>query len=428
MIGVARSAKEKTGNIYMLASFLFWGGVLAFDGLFSVFVISRAHWPLALSYVPASVMHLSIGIFELPTGAMGDVFGRLRVARWGFWIVGLSLVSLGVLPMVGVLQYLVPIGFSVIFAFGWTLTTGTFSGWFYEAVLKGRDGKEISQFYAKLGFITNCAILGFSILYSRLVDGHLSLAWLISGGAVFCCLGISFIFDEVQPFENLGFRSSISLVFEKSLIAIKYFFENKPLYFLVMIGGCYYAATAVFSNSVLFQIAQLKASTVIADRTRLFFWPVAISFNLIFSYVARFFTSVRFFSSGRAYFSSVLFSILLLLGYAALSCLTKNPVIHSLEVYIAVYIGMRVFVTLSSPWISGEINRLIKLENIRATVLSINSLILETGVGGIGVVFSFFLPKNSSLELLWFSGAGISLLGFVIFFILYLRLAGELCD
>src|SRR2546423_4336143 len=90
--------------------------------------------PLQLVLV-GTFMELTIFVFEVPTGIVADVYSRRLSTLIGFFVMGLAIVFVGLVPQ----AWAVILGWAV-WGFGYTFTSGATDAWLADEIGVG-DGR-----------------------------------------------------------------------------------------------------------------------------------------------------------------------------------------------------------------------------------------------------------------------------------------------
>lgn len=165
-----------------------------------------ASWPLA-----------SI-LFEIPTGAIADIYGRKFSVRLSYIFSGIF-----IFLIFFVSNYYLLLALLFLFGIAVTLSSGSYEAWMYDLLKK--DKKLISHLFTKEVSISNLALVLSGILGSIVVAFlGLRYIWLFSGIAFiisFIILGFakeSFVKTKIGVYSQIKTSLSYSLVNKKLLL------------------------------------------------------------------------------------------------------------------------------------------------------------------------------------------------------------------
>lgn len=157
----------------------FFCEVLFLYPLFGIFYFLYLGFSLTQIGILYAMYSLAVIIFEIPTGAIADIYGRKFSVVLGFLLSGITLMSVGFVNNF----YLICILF-FLWGFFFTLTSGSFDAWFVDLLKENKQGKKVHDLNAISLSIASAGIIISGILGSTLVKYFgLGIIWPFTGMA-----------------------------------------------------------------------------------------------------------------------------------------------------------------------------------------------------------------------------------------------------
>lgn len=183
-----------TERTYYLLTCVYRIAWSALGPTYGLFLLDRGLDLLQLNLVLA-VYLITICLFEVPTGAVADVFGRkasfllscvVRAGAFGLYYFSDSFA-----------EFLVA---EVIDAIGTTLATGAFDAWAVDGVRRDGDERPADRLFARGQMLGQAMSLVGGLTAAQLADRDLALPWLIGcGGFLLCAFLGALLMREVPP-------------------------------------------------------------------------------------------------------------------------------------------------------------------------------------------------------------------------------------
>ena len=182
-----------------------------------------------------AAMPLASLIFEIPTGAIADLYGRKFSTILGWGLEGLLCISLFFVSgfySIAIILFL--IGFSG------TLVSGSYEAWAVDLA-----GKLTNRYFATKQSLYNLAFIFSGILGAVLVARFgISIIWPVSGVALLISVFfLSFGKESFKP-EKVKIKESFKRVLKQTKEAINYSYKHPVLFYLLLIS----TVTVLFSS------------------------------------------------------------------------------------------------------------------------------------------------------------------------------------
>lgn len=239
----AFAAQEKGGR--MIKQTLFWylgmRGLANFAmslhfAIYTTFLLSRGLNLLEANLVNA-VFYVTLFVFEIPTGAFADVFGRKT-----------SVVLSGVFNTFGTLVYFLATGFwgfaaaEGLLAIGSTFVSGAFTAWAIDRMKHfGYRGISKNLFVKEQQVMLGVAIVG-GLLGSFIATKNLSLTWLVSSVLFLLWTVLAFwgLREEYFQRQSFSFREGLEALKRTTRSSIEFGIRHKTVRFILLIGALQY--------------------------------------------------------------------------------------------------------------------------------------------------------------------------------------------
>ena len=184
-------------------------------------------------------------IFEIPTGAIADVFGRKFSVTLGIFLAGISLI---LIFFIKDFYFLLLIFF--LLGFLGTLQSGAYDAWIVDLLKYNKRKKLIQDYYSKSSSFMSIGLFISGFLGAFFVSIYgLSIIWLVSGTATILNAFIFLLGKEHFIKKKSTIKKQIKKTIKHSKESIKYSFRHKTIFILLMIG--FVSLTAgVFSSMI----------------------------------------------------------------------------------------------------------------------------------------------------------------------------------
>jgi MFS family permease len=177
----------RTERVYYLLTCVYRIAWSALGPTYGLFLLDRGLDLLQLNLVLA-VYLITICVFEVPTGAVADLFGRKA-----------SFILSCLVRAVAFTMYYFSDAFpefliaEVIDAIGTTLATGAFDAWAVDGVHAEGDGRPVDRLFARGQMIGQATAIVGGFCAAQLADRDLALPWLIGAAGFLLCGGLGIV-------------------------------------------------------------------------------------------------------------------------------------------------------------------------------------------------------------------------------------------
>jgi MFS family permease len=381
---------QKTAKTFYLVT-----GISQFFGAFHfatyvIFLLSRDLDLMQVSLVNMAFM-VTVFMFEVPTGAVADIFGR----KFSYILSNLILA-------VGFVYY----GFcqdfwgfilaEIIIAIGMTLTSGALKAWFVDSLkFHGYQG-QFHTFFSKQERILHVAKILGALGGGYLGRLDLTYNWFVSGGGFLIVAYLAFKLMKEEYFRSNGngWKDSFNGFTEVTGKSFRYGLGSRSFLLLTIIGLG--TSIALMGPNMQWQPLFQKFFTDPAVFGWLF---VAISLAVMLGN-----SLVPKLVKKQGNRSWVFVVSLLVIGVG----IAIAPWVQKFSVAIIFFLFHEMGRGIYRPSMEAQLNAVIP-SNIRATMLSIHSMI-GSGGAALGLLASGFLAKTFSIPLTWTLSAGLILL------------------
>lgn len=375
----------RTERTYYLLICVYRIAWAALGPTYGLFLLDRGLDLLQLNLVLA-VYLITICVFEVPTGAIADVFGRkasfvlsclIRALAFALYYVSGSFVA-----------FLIA---EVIDAIGTTLATGAFDAWAVDGVRADGDERPADRLFARGQMIGQATALFGGLLVAQLAERDLALPWLVgSGGFLLCALLGAWLMREAahvaEPGEERP-RSLVAAVGEGLAIV-----RAAPL----LRQLCLLTALAAFATMPAFQMWQPRFAQLSGQGPWLMGW--AWAFIGLASIAGSAAVPRLLPRLGRAR------TLALALAWRAVTLGCAGAAVGFPLAFTA-FIIQEVGFGMSEPVLQAWMNEHATAAR-RATVLSIRSMAFTLG-GGTGLIALGWLARQTDIGTAWMVSAAI---------------------
>jgi MFS family permease len=219
----------KDGELKLLWPFYFEAAILS---IFYIFIPFQVIYLLNLGFslfqigLLTSAQLLAAFLFEIPTGAVADIFGKKASTLIGHFVVGCSLMGVFFFT-----NFYILFALFFIWGFGQTFVSGAYESWVIDKLEREKKKKLVQEYYSKTSSFYSFALLISGLIGAFFVKQYgLSIIWLISGLDMIL-IGILLVFIS----ENYKRRKKANLKehykdFKKQIISsFKYAFTHHNL-------------------------------------------------------------------------------------------------------------------------------------------------------------------------------------------------------
>lgn len=385
---------KKIIKTYVTFSFLLSLSHAFFFATYQLFLASRGMNLLEINIINMFFM-AGIFIFEVPTGAFADVFGRKKSIVGGCFMLSLSMLAYfasGSFWMFVIAE--------LIGAFGLALLSGALEAWVVDALtFHGYDG-ELSHVFRREVYATQFGIIFGSLMGGYLGEHDLSLPWLASAVATFT-LGFFAIFalkeqqvkKEKFTFSFAPFRKTIS-------DSVSFGYRNKSVWFVILFG----MILAISVQAMNMQWPFVFQKTYGFSTSSLgWLFAVMASVTMLGGQLSKLFAN-RIKHEKNA--------IILSQGITAVGIMGASlmlGVVPTLSLFLFHEIGRGMIGPLKQTYLNHRIP-----SEQRATILSFDSMIGKAG-SFLGLLLSGCLAEWIGIPMAWFVSGCVLAIGIIVF-------------
>lgn len=208
---------------YFIASFLYF-----MPAFIIVYFASIGLSPLQMGILIA-VWPLTSLLFEIPTGAIADLYGRKISVLIGYFLEGLVMISLFFWKT----YPLMLVSFAVL-GIAATFSSGSKDAWIVDLINKNNK-KLVHNFFNKMQFFINFGLVFSGFLGAFLVKSYgVSIIWIITAlSYLFSIILLAIFAKEYYEKKNTRISQSLKKLKEKTKESLKYSRKHHVLYYLI---------------------------------------------------------------------------------------------------------------------------------------------------------------------------------------------------
>jgi len=179
-----------------------------------------------------AIFPLTTLIFEIPTGAIADLYGRKFSVLSGYFLEGIVLILIFLFKNYYMLLFLM-----FISAIAYTLTSGSFEAWVVDLVKSKKRNNLIKSYFGKSQSLLNLGLIFSGLLGAFLVAVFdLRIMWLVGGGG-FILGGFLLLFgEEKYQRREIKIKAPIKNLYEQTKKSILYGYRHYVLFFLLSVS------------------------------------------------------------------------------------------------------------------------------------------------------------------------------------------------
>jgi len=313
-----------------------------------------------------AVYSITAFVFEVPTGAVADIYGRKFSTLVGYLVCGISLIGLFFSS-----QFALSLVFFFLWAVGGTFISGAMDAWIVDRLKARRKSKLITDYYIK-----NHSLIGFGLFFSGFLGAYLvtktglNIIWMFAGLSFLVTFFILVFLKEYKVTKEKP--ESFGHIFVQAKKAIKYSMGHHVLMLLIF-ANFFAMLREAFGGDIVWQ--PFLRNLGLAD----------YKFGLLFSGIAILGAVAPLFAKmllGRFKNEKNYLAFLILM---AIVLDVSVILVGRLPLGIAIFLAMFVVMGLFAPIYMGYFQKHIP-SKMRATVISFNSMITS-----LSFVISFVL-------------------------------------
>lgn len=191
-----------------------------------------------------AVVPLTMLLFEIPTGAIADLYGRKFSVLLGYFLeAGLIFSLMFSTSYYYILSVLALLGIAM------TLSSGSKEAWVVD-LINHKKGNFVNDF-----FIKEHSILGVALIISGIVGAFfvkqfgVSIIFPISGFSLLVSIVILSFAQEHHVKRKIKIKQSIKELSKQTKISISYI-KNHPVLFYLLLGGMFFTLGEVFTQGL----------------------------------------------------------------------------------------------------------------------------------------------------------------------------------
>jgi MFS family permease len=188
-------------------------------------------------------MSMASIIFEIPTGAIADKYGRKFSV-----LLGLVLETICVFLIFFFKNYYMLLIIFFFFGAVGTLHSGAGESWIYDLIVK-KNKKILKSYYSKIQFFSASGLIISGFIGAFIVSRFgISWIWIASGAASILYFIMIFRIPEIYTIkkEHIG---GLKKIWNQSIVSIKYSLRHKVIFWLLL-SGFFMIFSVVFAESL----------------------------------------------------------------------------------------------------------------------------------------------------------------------------------
>ncbi len=297
-------------------------------------------------------------IFEIPTGAIADVFGRKFSVLIGYLLEGSIIFSIYFVK-----DFYMLILLFAIWGIATTLSSGAKEAWIVDSV--GKDKKLIHDFFHKSKFLENFGWFISGIIGAILVKSlGVAIIWPITAFAFLISFIVLLIPKNVKPLKARK-KKSLSILVKQTKDTLKFGYKHHILYFS-LIATFLFVVAASFSSGLTW--IPFLEQTGFSIHYLGYFWSL-IAIATMFSP----FISKKFLEPGKEK-KFIIISLVVSFFVGILALLPKEWIFA-----LVVIVILEFFIQLRAPATKIYFHKFVP-SRFRSTLTSVRSMVISLGL------------------------------------------------
>jgi len=213
--------------------------------VFMILYLSSLKFSFTQIGILIAIAPLTALFFEIPTGAVADLYGRKFSVLLGYFIEGICMLIL----------FFFRNYFSILFIFaiwgiGATFSSGSKDAWVVDSINK-KNKKLIHNFFNKMQFFIQFGLIFSGVLGAFFVGKYgLGIIWLTTSISYFISICLLFFFTREDYLrEKVNIKESFKKVFSQSKKTIFYGY-NHPVLFFYLLASFLFAIAGNLNSSM----------------------------------------------------------------------------------------------------------------------------------------------------------------------------------
>jgi len=190
------------------------------------------------------MMPLAMLLFEIPTGAIADIFGRKPSVLIGAFVEGIAIFSIFFLEN----YYTLLFAFALI-GFGSTFNSGARDAWITD-LIKSKRKNFLHDYFSKRNSLDSFGLIVAGILGVFLVKTFgVSIIWIVAGASYFITIFLLSFAEEDFKRKKTKIRNSLKEISKQSKKSLTYS-RKHPILFLFLIASAILVFAGVFGGDL----------------------------------------------------------------------------------------------------------------------------------------------------------------------------------
>lgn len=386
-------SKEYIRTYYFISFF----SSLAISFFFATYAIFLASNGLNLMQIGiiASISMACLLLFEVPTGAFADLYGRKKSV-----IIGFSAISIATAIYFVSKSFEYFVLAEIVAGIGIVFVSGAMDAWIVDSLKYKGSSENISKVFARGMQAGQIGLMLGSLTGAYIGSIDIALPWAAS--SIFCMMLALICARMMKEEYEISNKRKISEIRDIAVNGIKYSIKNKDIMYIVMFG-----AVVIFSSKALdVQWALVFKNTYSLDIKYLGWIFVGFSIFMMIGAQASIYLTRRIENDRRI--------IILSQSITAFGVMIASMMLGIIPVMTGIFIqeiGRGAMVPLRQSYLNKE-GRI--PSDKRATILSFDSMTLSLG-GIIGLIVSGYLADTYSISFAWMVSGTVLLLCIAVF-------------
>lgn len=386
---------KKIIRIYVIFSSLFNFSHAFFFATYQLFLASRGMDLLEINIINMFFM-IGIFLFEVPTGAFADNFGRKKSIVLGclllsisFWVyfIGNHLWTFVTAELIG--------------ALGATFLSGALEAWVVDSLAYHDYSGDLAQIFRRETYFKGLSIIGGSLIGGYLGEIDLSLPWLVSAISVFGTGIFAWFFLKEHQVEKGELIFSLAPLKKTIADSVSFGYKNKSVWFIILFGM--FLAICIQALNMQWPFV-FKENYGFSSRDLGWLFVFIALFTMLGGKLSKVFS--RWVKQEKdALVLSQLITALSIIGASLM-----NGVIPVVGLFLLHEMGRGMLVPLKQAYLNKRIP-----SKQRATILSFDSMILKLG-SFVGLGVSGYLANSYGISVTWLASGFLLAIVVLVFF------------
>ncbi len=387
---------KRTIQLYLLLTLMRNLGISLLAATYVIYLISQGFNLFQIGIINF-FFFATLLVFEIPTGAFADVFGRKKSFMISCFLLSISMFIYSLAHTLSGFIFAEVIG-----AIGVTFASGAFQAWLIDTLKYQNYTESLRPVFIKEQQITHVAGIIGAIAGAFLADiFDISMLWTISGVIMALTGVLAFVFmKEARPIhQSFSFKKGLQLALNTIKTSTHYGIQNKAVRFILLIGivqSLAIQAPNMQWQPLFFSFLQNKTSL------GLIFGGMSVCFIIGSALSPRFLKLMR--DEKRALIVSQIG-----IGFGIFAAVLFNWFPLAIAMFLLQQIARGIYAPTRDVYFNNNIP-----SNERATLLSFQSMSSHVGAM-IGLLLSGFLAEFMSIQATWIASGGFLMLMTLLF-------------